>query len=278
MAETRDLLLVEDDAVTRELLTLQLSSGGWRVHAAGTGEAAIAWMQKAASAPALVLCDQNLPGICGADLARKILEHLQELPNGSQTILLGMTANVDAEAGTGYEGLLVKPFAISDVEVFWREASLRRHTANHGEAPLVAAYPGEPRTEHDAERSVLDEAVFTKLQQSMGNKALQGLYGFALADAGDRLQRMEEAARVGDGAKYVAEAHALKGSSGMVGARRLHALAEAAERAGAPLANKVRNAFLTSDGSKTEKHVEPMNMMRDAIAEIRLMLEALFPL
>ena len=68
---------------------------------------------------------------------------------------------------------------------------------------------------------------------------------------------------------YHAEAHALKGSAGMIGAQRLHALASWAETESG-----------TGDGE--EARSEPRNkniaQMHLACDEIRLMLETLFPI
>ena len=104
--------------------------------------------------------------------------------------------------------------------------------------------------------------TFLKLEQQMGARA-KDLYAFALADAGDRLRRMERSLANGEAAGFPAEAHALKGSAGMIGARRLAAMAAEAEN---PDARPGR-------GSSHHK----LQRMHLACDELRLMLETLFP-
>jgi len=94
----------------------------------------------------------------------------------------------------------------------------------------------------------------------MNSTALQSLYAFALADAEDRLQRMTDAIHTADTMFYRAQAHALKGSCGMIGARSLAHLASEAEAEG-----------LQSDAPNK------LAAMHHAAASIRLMLKTLFP-
>lgn len=295
MKVRHDLLLVEDDPVTRELLSVLLSGEGWQVHAVETGEDAIAWLQACPATPDMVLCDQKLPGLCGAALARQLRATLNQSAAGTNTLLLGMTATVDGEAGVGYEGLLVKPFPVAAVETFWREATQRRKkAAPPADVPEAASSPARnasssiaadqppdrppDRPGNDDNAPVLDEAVFLKLRQSMALPALRSLYEFTLADAGDRLRHMRDAITLADYARYTAEAHALKGSSGMVGAHRLHALAAEAESAGKRFAEAPRTEPAASTPTKLNFSVAHLDDIGDAIAQIRLMLETLFPM
>jgi HPt (histidine-containing phosphotransfer) domain-containing protein len=55
------------------------------------------------------------------------------------------------------------------------------------------------------------------------------LYRITLEDVKQRLERMRVAAESGDMEQYRAEAHAIKGGCGMVGAGELSSLAAAAE-------------------------------------------------
>ncbi|QIB66869.1 response regulator [Kineobactrum salinum] len=63
MSEPRPVLLVEDNALNREMLTRRLTRAGLRVIAAVDGEQALALM--ASEHPAVVLMDMNLPVMDG---------------------------------------------------------------------------------------------------------------------------------------------------------------------------------------------------------------------
>jgi HPt (histidine-containing phosphotransfer) domain-containing protein len=61
---------------------------------------------------------------------------------------------------------------------------------------------------------------------------VQKLYELCLADTKTRLETMRHAASEGDDSTYKKEAHAIKGSCGMVGAIELQTLATSMERHG----------------------------------------------
>ncbi len=234
MVDGARLLLVEDDAATREVLTLLLVGEGWAVEAAGSGEAALDLLGPGRTAPAVVLCDVHLPGVCGAALAGQLRKVV-----GGEVVLLAMTASVRADSGVGYDAVLGKPFAAEAVEAAWRMAEGRAELGDLG----VGSAPEEERSDREAMlpgtgavsaggEEVLEGATVDAVRRSMGDAGARGFYVFALADAEERIGRMEVAVAGVDEAVFVREAHALKGSCGMVGARRLWWLASAAEREG----------------------------------------------
>ena len=61
-----DLLLVDDDPDLLKLISLRLTSAGYRVRTAESGEAALAAI--AVRRPALVISDMRMPGIDGLAL------------------------------------------------------------------------------------------------------------------------------------------------------------------------------------------------------------------
>jgi HPt (histidine-containing phosphotransfer) domain-containing protein len=79
---------------------------------------------------------------------------------------------------------------------------------------------------------VLDESVYRKLTRSMRAAQLEQLYALCLTDAEARLTKMRQAASNNDDAAYRREAHAIKGSCGMVGATELQTLATSMESLG----------------------------------------------
>ncbi len=241
---------MEDDAATRELLGLLLEAEGWTVHAVETGEAAVARLRLHTPAPDVVLCDLHLPAMDGEELAQAMRA---ELPHGVTLCLIAMSAT-PAAAVQGYAAGLLKPFPPSAVQGEWERfvAPDEGHTGG--------LHPPSGATAVTEESPVVDEVTVQQLIRAMGARGAQGLYTFALGDTGDRLHRMERAVEAADGAVYTGEAHAIKGSCGMIGARRLSRLASDAEMEGL-------------NGASCDK----VSRMRVETEAVRLMLEVLFP-
>lgn len=104
----RRALVVEDDALSLELLSDILGSGGWSVTAVASGEEAVAAASR--SPPDLVLLDIGLPGIDG----RETMRRLRRLPETAGAAVVAVTAQAmagDAERALaeGFDGYLTKP-------------------------------------------------------------------------------------------------------------------------------------------------------------------------
>ncbi|HMA11800.1 MAG TPA: sigma 54-interacting transcriptional regulator, partial [Steroidobacteraceae bacterium] len=101
------ILLVDDDAALRELITLRLEANGFRVDAVDSGEAALA--QLALARPDAVLTDMQMAGMDGMALFRAIHARDPALP----VIVLTAHGTIpDAVAATqqGLFGYLTKPY------------------------------------------------------------------------------------------------------------------------------------------------------------------------
>jgi two-component system response regulator GlrR len=102
-----DLLLVDDDPDLLKLISLRLTSAGYRVRTAASGEAALAAI--AVTRPALVISDMRMPGIDGLALFDAIQRQHPALP----VIILTAHGTIpDAVNATqrGVFGFLTKPF------------------------------------------------------------------------------------------------------------------------------------------------------------------------
>jgi two-component system response regulator GlrR len=101
------ILVVDDDAALRELITLRLEANGFRVDAVDSGEAAL--VQLARARPDAVLTDMQMAGIDGMALFRAIHARDPALP----VIVLTAHGTIpDAVAATqqGLFGYLTKPY------------------------------------------------------------------------------------------------------------------------------------------------------------------------
>jgi Response regulators consisting of a CheY-like receiver domain and a winged-helix DNA-binding domain len=204
------ILIIDDDALSRELLQLLLSREGYEVEAAESGEAALEIMRRR-QAPDAVLADLQMPGIRGADLA---LELRKACAPSSRLIAISASSSDELE---GYDAFLLKPFPA--------EALATVLTGNP--APAL----NEPIRQNVP---ILDQTVYDKLASSMQPERVNQLYAFCLADAKKRVAAMREAATQGDDATYRREAHAIKGGTGMVGAVELQTIASTMEDRGIP--------------------------------------------
>jgi CheY-like chemotaxis protein len=220
------LLLIEDDELSREVLTLQMTAQGYQIETAESGDAALlqlGLMQH--RLPDAVLTDIQLPGTSGQELLR-----LLRAVSGAGTALLAMSASQpDAEILSGFDGFLLKPFTMKQLA-----AALQPGTTT----PSSTA-PAAPSHSPSTDGPSLDETLYQRLADSMPASQLQQLYALCIHDASARLSRMRLATVAADDATYREEAHAIKGGCSMVGATELHRLASAAEEGGLSAANHV---------------------------------------
>ena len=115
------VLVVEDDALARRLLTTILENDGYTVLAVDDGSAAL--QAAPAFKPDLALLDGGLPDISGADVARRLRQ------SGDLPIIFVTAADSAEEVRDGFklgaDDYIVKPF--DPEELSWRvRAVLRR--------------------------------------------------------------------------------------------------------------------------------------------------------
>jgi hypothetical protein len=102
------VLLVEDDAAVRALLTRQLASLGWRVDEwpSGTSAASAAAAGELAR-PDVLVSDVRMPGMQGPDLARRLRAAWPDLP---VLFITGLADEVGADPDEPWMRVLTKPF------------------------------------------------------------------------------------------------------------------------------------------------------------------------
>jgi CheY-like chemotaxis protein/HPt (histidine-containing phosphotransfer) domain-containing protein len=207
------VLVVDDDAMMREVLDAILGAEGYAVRLAVSGDEALAMLERDAGEIDFVLTDMHMPGVQGAVLAKRLREVI-----APETLLIGMSGSEpNADERRVFRAFLEKPFS---VEAFAKAIKKARSAVDGPES-------GKIQVAHEA--VVLDEAIFSKLEAMIPPAQLQELYRITLEDVKQRLERMRLAAESGDMTEYRAEAHAIKGGCGMVGAGELSSLAAAAE-------------------------------------------------
>jgi two-component system OmpR family response regulator len=117
-----NVLVVDDEAVLAEMVSMALRYEGWNIATASDGSSAIAAAR--AQRPDVVVLDVMLPDMSGLDVLRKLREENPQLP---VLLLTAKDAVEDRIAGltAGGDDYVTKPFSIEEVVLRLR-ALLRR--------------------------------------------------------------------------------------------------------------------------------------------------------
>jgi two-component system, OmpR family, response regulator len=117
-----NVLVVDDESVLAEMVSMALRYEGWNIATAGDGSTAIASAR--AQRPDVVVLDVMLPDMSGLDVLHKLREENPQLP---VLLLTAKDAVEDRIAGltAGGDDYVTKPFSIEEVVLRLR-ALLRR--------------------------------------------------------------------------------------------------------------------------------------------------------
>lgn len=112
---TKDILVIEDDAILREALSEWLQTAGYNVRTAADGKAGLAAVKVAA--PALVVTDIHMPEVAGTMVIAELKGRYPEIPIIAISCLFGSGHAMDASAviALGATEALAKPFKRSDL-------------------------------------------------------------------------------------------------------------------------------------------------------------------
>ncbi len=189
------VLVVEDNAVNQKVALRQLEKLGYEADVAANGKEAVEALER--QTYDLVLMDCLMPEMDGFQATAEIRKREKDK---RRTPIVAMTANAlqgDQERclASGMDGYISKPVRLEKLEEVLRQ----------WDAPL-------------------DPFVLKELQGLADGDSgtfLKELYGTYLRELPRRLEAIRSAAGAGDAGALRQAAHALKGSSGNVGARRL---------------------------------------------------------
>jgi two-component system response regulator (stage 0 sporulation protein F) len=111
------ILVVDDEPQVRVVIARGLTALGYRVREAAGGEEALAIVR--ADAPSLVILDYVMPGMDGAETARRIAEIDPDLPILFST---GHAALRTLRSAAGEDvSILEKPFTLEELDALIRE-------------------------------------------------------------------------------------------------------------------------------------------------------------
>lgn len=202
------VLVVDDVALNRKVVSAILERDGHEVVLAATGEEAVARMAEGPRFD-LVLMDLHMPGMDGIAATAAI----RALPGEAGRVPVhALTADVFARtspeyAMAGFTGFLTKPLD-------W--AAIRQAIAA---AQAGAAAPEAAPANNGA--PVLDRAQLAGMFEGLPRDAVDQMYQEFLRSLHEALARLREQRDRDDGAALAREAHSLKGLAGNFGASRL---------------------------------------------------------
>jgi CheY-like chemotaxis protein/HPt (histidine-containing phosphotransfer) domain-containing protein len=217
------VLLVDDDAVSLELMALLLAHEGHQVVRANSAGIALELLSDQSARPDVLLVDLQMPGISGGQLAEKVRAMGTPGP-----LLLAMSASeVQRQQLLAFDGFLLKPLAVDDLR---RALSPQKRGRKPG---VRVVHPG--RTEARPSAAVtLDMTVIKKLLAMMPKESLLELFSACIADTRSCIRDLQNCVHQGGGndERIRPLAHRIKGAASMVGAVRLAQLAANLEAGG----------------------------------------------
>jgi CheY-like chemotaxis protein/HPt (histidine-containing phosphotransfer) domain-containing protein len=213
------LLVVDDQAVNRDVATRLLKRAGFHVSAVAGGHEAIDALR--IEAYDLVLMDIHMPGMSGVEATaaiRALPGELSEIP------VVALTADAVGDLGDDFEkagfsafaGKPIDPKAL--VETLEQLLSSGRVVAPESEGAQI-------------ETMDLDRDTIETLRKAIGGAAFPALLDNFISEIGEQIGSLRVALESGKLEDVRFGAHNIKGCAGTVGAMRLRGAAESLEDA-----------------------------------------------
>jgi CheY-like chemotaxis protein/HPt (histidine-containing phosphotransfer) domain-containing protein len=213
------LLVVDDQAVNRDVATRLLERAGFQVSAVADGNAAIEVLQ--VESFDLVLMDIHMPGMSGIEATAAI----RALPGEVSKIpVVALTADAIGDLGDDFEKAGFSAFAAKPIDretlVELLEQLLSSGTAAVPDADGVGS-----------EIVNLDPDTIETLKKAIGGASFPALLDQFASEIGEQLGSLRSALESGRLEDVRLGAHNIKGCAGTVGAMRLRGAAESLEHA-----------------------------------------------
>jgi CheY-like chemotaxis protein/HPt (histidine-containing phosphotransfer) domain-containing protein len=258
------ILVIDDDAMSRELLAVLLEGERYAVDTADSGEAALTLLHQNGKAPDVVLTDMQMPGTTGGQLAQEL-----RTACGSSTLLLAMSGSQPAEESIAqFDAFLLKPFKVEHIaDILSSHAALdpgdtsAPQSASNSTMESSLQERAQSPTSDSHAAPVLNEKIYQQLAGSMPSPQLLEMYTMCLNDARERISVMRDLLTSRDNTRFVREAHSIKGSCGMLGATQLHGMAAELEK------NGLENA-----GDQAKQEVNSLDELSAACDRLERML------
>jgi CheY-like chemotaxis protein len=196
------LLLIDDDAISREVLQMTLEMHGFATDTAEDGAEALTRFGDATTQPDVILMDTQMPGLSGVDL-------IAALRTRSQARIVAISGSDPGEAiRRAADGFLLKPIEVESLLALLGQAESGEIGQLHA-TEQIAASPGlvDP----------IDPVVLGKLKAMMPAASVREIYTAVASDLKTRLKTLQAAMDSANAIEVQRIAHAIKGGCAMVG-------------------------------------------------------------
>ncbi|WP_263356927.1 response regulator [Acidicapsa ligni] len=195
------ILLIDDDPISREVLSMLLEMEGFPVSSAEHGQQAVAILST--SQPEVILMDTQMPGLSGIEL-------VHALRSASPARLIAISGSeINASIREATDGFLLKP-----IEAAHLVTLLQSGNRNENNLSTVAA---GSEAEPEPIDVVIDVVILDKLKAMMPAAAVTEIYTAVANDLTTRLNALQQAMNANDTPEVARIAHSIKGGCAMVG-------------------------------------------------------------
>jgi signal transduction histidine kinase/DNA-binding response OmpR family regulator/HPt (histidine-containing phosphotransfer) domain-containing protein len=234
-----EILVVDDNPVNIEVASHMAETLGYRAEIAATGAEAVQAIRRRPYR--LVLMDLQMPEMDGYEATREI--RALDRSTGAHTPIIAVTARV-AEAerrralGAGFDDYLAKPIPLDELGTLFVKWLGPRGPAAPVHRPATGETPNAP--------DVIDGEAFLQLRRAGRDQhaVAAKVVRLFLDDLPQVLRAIVDSHQADDVAELQAVAHRMKGSSGVVGALRLHRMCHELETAAHAMAAEARAALV----------------------------------
>jgi CheY-like chemotaxis protein len=214
------LLVVDDQAVNRDVATRLLERAGFHVSAVAGGNEAIEALH--AESYDLVLMDIHMTGMSGIEVTAAIRALPGEL---SKIPVVALTADTVGDLGDDFDKAGFSAFATKPIN---RAALLETVDQLLSVGKVAAVEPGGPQDQ----TANLDPDAIGALRRAIGDAAFPALLDRFISEIQQQMESLGPALESGRLEDVRFGAHNIKGCAGTVGAQRLREAAESLEHAG----------------------------------------------
>jgi CheY-like chemotaxis protein len=194
------VLLVDDDPIVLEIVSLLLADAGAEVVRATGGQEGLSALKSQPQLPDIILVDHQMPEISGTDIAR----YVKSLPAPHPRIIAMSASPLPKTDLALFDDYLAKPIDRGMLRAAI-SGSARRSAARTISTSTASLPPS------------LDSSTVGKLQAIMPPSAIRELYTVYVADTRRRIGELERYSAEGDDESLRRCAHALKGAAVMAG-------------------------------------------------------------
>jgi CheY-like chemotaxis protein len=202
-----DILLIDDDPISREVLAMLLDMEGFSVTSAEDGAQALNILGELR--PQIILMDSQMPGLSGLELINSLRSQ------SSARIIAISGSEIEVSIRKAADGFLLKPIEVADLR-----ALLQDQKSAPGQIESVnASTQIEPELATDAEEQtfLINPVVLNKLKEMMPPSAVHEIYTAVATDLVTRLASLKKAMDSENSPEVARIAHSIKGGCAIVG-------------------------------------------------------------